>query len=682
MRLKTCTLLLLILSVCQLLYGQNSARIIELEKNIAAQKMPAKKLRAYHELINEVADYDSVATEKYCRLAIPLAQKLKDKKTEALIELQYGVMYMYYNDVSKCLAHYNQSLKLAAEAKAPLIQGDVHNSMSNLYAATGDDKRRDASLQKALQIYQKEKSEEDVALVYANMGANYNRNSNYVKAAEYLLKALAIREKLKNEWGAANVAFNITHSFMMLKRYADALKYNSMAIEKFTKAGDEGPLANCYAVRSAVLRRMGKATEAAAYAQKAIPIASKYHNTACLRAAYDELGLINAAKGENKAALSWYNRSRTLSVADSNKQGIVSSNINLAQVSLDLHDLKTAERYMTEAEPMAHKNDLKEELAEIYKLKFQLYVAQNRPQMANKAFDAYEGLRDSLRGIEVNRQVTEVQTRYETAKKDNRINLLTKENKIRQLEVRQRNAVIIAIAALLLGGAIAGYAFYKRNLAKQQAKLQAEVYKQQEIATRSLFEGEQKERVRIARDLHDSIGQMLSVVKMNLSQRQDDPSLNDTLSLVDETITEVRHISHNLIPEELNFGLFSALEDLAEKINAAGNTQVITTIPDEARAHQFEKANELSVYRIVQEVLSNMVRHAQATEIALSVLQQDGLMTLVIRDNGKGFDTSLIGQSKGLGWKNIAARVNMLNGNMQVSSERLSGTQIEITIPG
>ncbi|RYE12352.1 MAG: sensor histidine kinase, partial [Sphingobacteriales bacterium] len=193
---------------------------------------------------------------------------------------------------------------------------------------------------------------------------------------------------------------------------------------------------------------------------------------------------------------------------------------------------------------------------------------------------------------------------------------------------------------------------------------------------------EQKERIRIARDLHDSIGQMLSVIKMNISNIPESRTTTTTLELVDSTIAEVRNISHNLIPEELNFGLFTALEDMCDKINSSNTTQVAINVPDEVREHQFEKTNELSIYRIVQEVLNNMVKHSQASLINLDVTRQGNGFNLAIKDNGKGFDTAQINRSKGLGWKNIAARVNMLDGKMQVRSESLTGTQIEITIPG
>jgi signal transduction histidine kinase len=277
--------------------------------------------------------------------------------------------------------------------------------------------------------------------------------------------------------------------------------------------------------------------------------------------------------------------------------------------------------------------------------------------------------------IESAKQLSELNVKFETERKQKLI-------QEQQFEISKRNYWLFGAILLLILISVVAYLTIRNNKYKQDKHLQAEIHKQQEIATRSLFEGEQKERIRIARDLHDSIGQMLSVIKMNISNIAQSKITNSTLELVDNTIAEVRNISHNLIPEELNFGLFTALEDMCDKINSSNVTQVAINIPDEVIAHQFEKTNELSIYRIVQEVLNNMVKHAQASQIKLDVTRQANFINLTIHDNGKGFDTAQIDKSKGLGWKNIAARVNMLDGKMQVRSEKLTGTQIEIMIPG
>jgi two-component system NarL family sensor kinase len=693
--LRTCKTLIVIvfLLVPFLAEAQNVDMAKSMEAKLSAESNPAKKLVLYLDVIDAIGDYDSISTEKYMQEALRLADKLQDTKAKAELYRQQGLMYMTFNDVPKSLVCYNKALGFARIVKDKILIGDIYNSTSNAYMQAHDNKLTDEYILKALSEYQQAHSEPDIAVIYANIGSNYSRRGEYAKSIEFFLKSLAIRERLHNDKGVGSVAFNITIPYKTLKRYDEALKYNKLAIEKLTLVKNEGMLASAYAVKGSILRSLKNYDEALTYINKAVPLFQKYKNNNGIRNSYDNIGLIYVAKNDLTNALKYFLMSKQISVNLQDPAGIVSADVNIAQTALDLQNLKTVASTLKEAEPLAKKYNFKEDLAELYKVKVQYLIAVNDHKTATTTFNEYLNLKDSLSSSDVNQQISDMQTRYETEKKDSQIKLLNKEKSINLLELKnqalklkQRNILIIAFCILLLAGTFAAYTNYNRYKTKQEARLQAEVHKQQEIETRSLFEGEQKERIRIARDLHDSIGQMLSVIKMNVSNIQheqpDNKITGATLELVDNTIVEVRNISHNLIPEELNFGLFTALEDMCDKINQSNTTQVSINVPDEVREHQFEKTNELSIYRIVQEVLSNMVKHSQASQIAIDVLQQEKNLTIAIKDNGKGFDTAQINKSKGLGWKNIAARVNMLDGKMQVRSEQLTGTQIEITIPG
>jgi len=728
--------------------AQNADEAKKIAADLSAEKNPKKKMSLYLDLLNEISDYDSLNTEKYVKEAHQLADKLKDRRSNAEVYRQHGLLYMAFNNIPKALPQLNKSLELAKAVNDAIFVGDIYSNISNAYGQVRNNKLTDEFIYKALKEYQSQNSESDVAIIYANLGTNYSRRGDYTRSVEYFLKSIAIRERLQNNSGIGSAAFNISITYKFLKRYNEAIKYNQLAIEKLTLVKNEGMLASAYAVKGSLYRELKKYDEAITYINKALPLFEKYNNTAGIRNCYDNIGLLYAEKEDFVNALKYFELSKQISVKANTPMGIVSADVNIAQTALEMDDLKKAAAILDEAEPLAEKYDFKEDRAALYRLRLQYAIAVNDKKVANQTFNSYLALKDSLSNSEINNQVSELQTKYETEKKDNQIKLdqlqlknqdlaiqqkqseiaqkdqtllinqleiknqhqqmanqlldneqkaqsiksLKEKSRIQQLElanqklkIKQRNIFIAAFGILILAGAVIAYAFYKRYKARQEAKLLAEIHKQQEIETRSLFEGEQKERIRIARDLHDSIGQLLSVVKMNLSnlgpQYQKDANLDNTVALVDKTITEVRHISHNLIPEELNFGLFAALEDMADKINQAGKTTVVLAIPDEARAHQFEKSNELSIYRIVQEALSNIVKHAQATTIDLAVLQQPNGMIISIKDDGKGFDTGKIKTSSGIGWKNIAARVNMLDGDLQVRSEKLTGTQIEITIP-
>ena len=153
-----------------------------------------------------------------------------------------------------------------------------------------------------------------------------------------------------------------------------------------------------------------------------------------------------------------------------------------------------------------------------------------------------------------------------------------------------------------------------------------------------------------------------------------------SLDMIDTSIKELRRVAHNMMPEMLvKFGLDEALKEYCNAINGAK----LMTIKYQSfgMESRIDGSAEIIIYRIVQEVLSNMVKHARASHIEVEAARNGDGFNLTIKDNGKGFDTNQINRSKGLGWKNIAARVNMLDGKMEVRSELLTGTQIEIIIP-
>lgn len=203
----------------------------------------------------------------------------------------------------------------------------------------------------------------------------------------------------------------------------------------------------------------------------------------------------------------------------------------------------------------------------------------------------------------------------------------------------------------------------------------------------NLYTIQENERIIIARDLHDSIGQKLSVIKMIISEittstnHKSSEEIELAKQLVDETVREVRSISYNLLPTELRFGLIDAIEGIAKNINAIENTQVEIVIDENLRNLIITKDKEISIFRIVQEILNNILKHAVATKITIHIYHNNSNLQFFIKDNGKGFNVQSIGKSKGIGWQNIFARIKMINGTINIGSEIISGTHIELHIP-
>jgi len=206
---------------------------------------------------------------------------------------------------------------------------------------------------------------------------------------------------------------------------------------------------------------------------------------------------------------------------------------------------------------------------------------------------------------------------------------------------------------------------------------------------KSSLQSQESERERIAQDLHDEIGPVLSAVKINLNllankiKQSEDPTslINDTLKDVDETIDTIRRISKDLLPATLkNFGLSPAFNELCVKINNPDFMKI--NLIEYGIPFRFETSRELGLYRIGQELLNNALKHSDAENVDLQLNWHPKNINLTIKDNGKGFDfyhlNSITPWQKGIGLNNIEARINAINGFVNYHSKIGRGTEVEV----
>lgn len=234
-------------------------------------------------------------------------------------------------------------------------------------------------------------------------------------------------------------------------------------------------------------------------------------------------------------------------------------------------------------------------------------------------------------------------------------------------------------------------AYYQQKQVKQQLALKElqEKYRRELMA--ATFQGQEQERRRLARDLHDEIGTMLSVTKMSLNQLDrklaDDIQasllLQRTRSLLDETMSNVRRISRNLVPTTLDrFGLVAALEELIEK-TTDGDIHIQLECPD--TLEQLAAPMQVMLYRIGQELVNNAIKHAHATHITIQLDCRNEEVRMSVIDNGHGFDYDevLKDKGRGLGLRNIESRLSVVEGHVtfDVAPGRGSRIHIQVRLP-
>jgi signal transduction histidine kinase len=227
---------------------------------------------------------------------------------------------------------------------------------------------------------------------------------------------------------------------------------------------------------------------------------------------------------------------------------------------------------------------------------------------------------------------------------------------------------------------------YQRRMIKIQEERRKLQNEKQNDLLRAILETQESERERLAEDLHDSVGQVLSAVKLNL-HRLDKTCANDekvtsvlsnTRSLIDDCIQEIRSIIQNVKPPLLtDFGLAEALNDLCIKVQKTTGIQVIFN--DETDKGRYEAEIEVTLYRIVQELFGNTIKHANATTIHISLKTKNNTIQLTFKDNGSGYNS--FETTNGSGLKNMQSRTHFIKGNITIITKPGEGMQAEIKVP-
>lgn len=335
-------------------------------------------------------------------------------------------------------------------------------------------------------------------------------------------------------------------------------------------------------------------------------------------------------------------------------------------------DYERALYYINKTESLYHITQNPEAIYNTYRSKAECLIYLKDTSAHQYVVKWFE-FKDSVLNEQKIQNVAKYETLFEVEKMELEMDL---KNKQLIAEKKTKNMYLIVFILILI---IVTFVYFTNRMRIKQ-QMQLVLAKQNEALVKEIYSAEQKERVRLARDLHDSIGQKLSVMKM-LLPNDDNSELEKIHQYLNETAQEVRSISHNLIPEILNLGFPQALENLANHYNATKKIKFTLDFKDKESFQSFSKEVEVAVYRILQEVLSNIAKHAQASEIKMTVFLDNDNLMLLIEENGRGFEKEKITQSKGLGWKNIFARIQLLNGSIDVESKKGFGSSFTIKIP-
>lgn len=486
-----------------------------------------------------------------------------------------------------------------------------------------------------------------IAEIYNELGTLWKKQGDLQKAESFFDDALQIFIRLKSLSGQANTLNNIGLVLEREGKYEEALIQYSRSLAIHSEANNKVAMGYCLANLGGVYTQLKRYKEAENALLQSLALRlelNEFQNTAIC---YTNLGEFYGAQNNFKSAIPYYLKSLEMA----KKIGFIDL------IQYDYESLSHA---------YAMINDFK-----------QAYVYHTQ----------YSTYKDSIFDENKNKQLAELQTKYDSEKKEQENLLLSKDNQLKGVSLRKaqlQNYALITILFLMLAVI---YLIYTRIRFKQQKVLSDTLLKQEQLRLRSVILTQEQERKRISQDLHDGLGQMLSAVKLNLAaieniKTADDANeeLEKAIELIDESCAEIRNISHNMMPAVLiKSGLIAALNELAKRVSTAAGIKVFVDY-DEAIG-RFESDYEINIFRVLQELLNNIIKHAQANEVHIHLNKEALHLNIMVEDNGKKFDTKLIEISKGNGWYNINSRLNLLNAKLEIESNSDSGTVVFIDVP-
>ncbi len=502
--------------------------------------------------------------------------------------------------------------------------------------------------EEGMQIAQKLGEQKGVANYHLNIGAAYYGLGDLDKALENFLSAYHIFKALNLQKNLAKVLNNIgiIYRTQGKKDRAEEIYKESLAIKQELK--DTLGMAASYQNLAAVLSTSDREVEMIDYLNKALAIYEKYERASDAAGCYALLGQIyfNTDRFEEaqevtlKAAAHYAKKPRA--EYSSNAYRILGS------LAFREKNFVQSEAFFLESAKWARQFGQQERLwdilNELSKTQLQLGKGAEAYSSLREAFD----IRDSV--VEKNKLalMEEMQTKFDVSQKDSEL-------KINQLDLKQRTLErnwLIAGAALL--GLLSLVIFFglrlriraNKKIAAQESELQKQQIVQLEQASKltalsAMIEGQEKERSRIAADLHDGLGGLLSSVKSHFNALPKSSAQTDLLEktnqIIDDACVEVRRISHNMMPRALALsGLPGALEDLAQDLEKQGVRCQLEMIGLEEKT--LNPTQSVNIYRIIQELTNNVVKHAQADHLLLQLIHRDDTLTIIAEDNGKGFD--------------------------------------------
>lgn len=623
---------------------------------------------------------------------LKLLQHAKEDTTKVLLLIKTGQAFED-RETEKAKQYYRIAGDLSRRINYP--QGIIKYIFNYTYILNNMDGDYEASIKlnlQAVDLARKTKDSTNLAKALFNTGNAYRQQGDYEHAVKYYEEGKKIFALRGDAFTKALGDDMLQLLYWQMHQYKKGIKYGVRSVDGLRKAGSQSELGIALSNLGLNYSSAGQFEKAGKVYREALKIGKETGDKYVELTQYLNLADVNMNLYQLDALKTSFEKALVLARELKSNQSIIACLRGLSYYHFYKKEFGQSKLFADSALRLSYKYGQRLERQKTFDHLSNLAYAMNDITLGRKYTRQSVALNDSLLNEKISLNADALEKKYEFEKKEGRIKQLKTERKVQNLVIKQKsmlNELLIAGVAVALIIALLSFYTYNQKQRLQQSRISELEAEKQLGNAEAVLKGEEQERARMAKDLHDGLGGMLSGVKFSLNNvrgnlvltADDARAFERSLDMLDSSIGEMRRVAHNMLPEALiRYGLNTALEGFCHDITNSWAVKVhYQSIGLDGI--ELDQSRAITIYRIVQELLNNILKHAAATKAIVQLTKADDLLSITVEDDGTGFDTATLANAKGIGISNIQNRVNFLNGKLDIDSQPGKGTSILIEIP-
>jgi signal transduction histidine kinase len=627
---------------------------------------------------------DLVSSKKY-KDAIPEFQKAIEKfsqsrQVKSQLASFYGLAEAYY-------LNYNDSLALVTlESAEELSKSSQDTSMlCKLYVRHANYLYKLGFNQQALAmnhltITLARQCHDIVNESYArsNMGLVLKDMGKYDESLTAMFETLKIRESNPafSKKDVSSILLNIGYVLDVLKRSDEAIGYYRRALQLKIEDADSMGMSRVYSNIAVIYKNRKEYQTALQYIDSSNFIIQKAGLDDEFYVNYTNMGSIYKRMGDPAKGELYYKKALDIAVKIQSVQYEGDTYLNLATLFYEQKSFDKSIAYLKKALTLTDYTNSPLSKFEVYGSLSEAYAGAGNMNEAYRNLLLCNQYRDSVFQKEQLKVIEETKAGYETEKKEQQIVLQQSQLSEQHAQLARTNIIIGSLILSVVLVVIILLLIRSRLKRKQQLLQKEHELSLREAYIEASIQSQENERKRFAQDLHDGMGQLISSLRLALNPINKNTTQEDRVKIVskaEDLLTdmhrEIRSIAFNLMPHTLiQYGLVPALKEMTDRVMQSGN--IIVRVSSFDIPERLKEVQEISLYRIIQEWINNVMKYADASLIEIQLVGHEKEITLTIEDNGEGFDADTLKLSAGNGWRNIQSRLNLIKGSLEIDSQK------------